>query len=344
MKFASLKNKKTGFTDIGVVFGNDRVVSLRELARALQIPESELPTDMLGFIESGNPLLDQLRAGVEQLDVSQLNGIPEAELEWMPPVRAPKILGCTINNAAVAKLASVVPETPNFFVKPSSCLIGHKQPIVIRPDYGLTHPEAELAVVIGKRVKDISPEEVDDAIFGFTIMNDITSIGLKSEDTFVFPKPDIEPAPPGFEHGDMQLVYHARSKGTDTFGPCGPWIVTKDDIENANALGVYVSMAGEECTEDNTANLRYTYQEVISWASKYFTLEPGDLIHIGTAAGGRYGLRELNFQAWDGPCAVTIEGIGVLSNPVERVDIAGNPVEAQPKQTSAQWPPRYKAG
>jgi 2-keto-4-pentenoate hydratase/2-oxohepta-3-ene-1,7-dioic acid hydratase in catechol pathway len=207
----------------------------------------------------------------------------------------------------------------------------------------LTHPEAELAVIIGQRLKLASPHEAERGIFGYTIMNDITSITLKSEDTFVFPSPNRQNPPPGFEHGDMQLVYHARSKSTDTFGPCGPWIVTKDALPNANKLGVHVFMGNEHCTEDNTANLRYTVAEVISWASRYFTLEPGDIVHVGTAAGGKYALRELDYQVWDGPCSIEIEGIGVLSNPVHRVDLEGRPVAAKPKTTGTVWPPRYVA-
>lgn len=200
-------------------------------------------------------------------------------------------------------------------------------------------------MVIGQRCKELAVDDVPDAIFGYTIVNDVTSVTLKSGDTFVFPAPDVEPAPPGFEHGDMQLTYHARSKGTDTFGPCGPWVVTRESIETPNSLSVRVFMGEEECTTDNTGNLRYSVGEVVSWASRFFTLEPGDIVHIGTAAGGKYALRELDFQSWDGPCSVEIERIGRLSNPIIRVDLDGNVVAAKPKAlSSAEWPPRYGAG
>jgi 2-keto-4-pentenoate hydratase/2-oxohepta-3-ene-1,7-dioic acid hydratase in catechol pathway len=259
---------------------------------------------------------------------------------WLPPVTPGKVLGVAINNQAFRSIAIKNAEHPAFFMKATSSLIGHGEPIVVRPDYGLTHPEGEVGVVIGRQCKLVDPAKALDYVFGFTVINDVTSVGLKSEDTYVWPNPGQEPPPPGFEFGNMQLAYHARSKGTDTFGPCGPWIVTRDEIPNANDLKVQVYMGDELCANDHTANLRHSVAEVVSWASRFFTLEPGDLIHVGTAASGKYGLRELDFRAWDGPCAVEIERIGRLSNPVVRQDIEGQPVAAIAKSTAKPWPPR----
>jgi 2-keto-4-pentenoate hydratase/2-oxohepta-3-ene-1,7-dioic acid hydratase in catechol pathway len=266
-------------------------------------------------------------------------------VEWLPPVQPRKILGVPINNAGAAKLASVCPDIPNFFLKPSSCLIGHKQAIVVRPEYGLTHPEAELAVVIGQRSKGLSPEHAMDAVFGFTIINDVTSVTLKSGDTFVFPAPAARGGrpQPGFEHGDLHLTYHARSKGCDTFGPCGPWIVTKDEVPNPDHVAVRVFLEGEECTTDNTANLRFGVEWVVSWASQFFTLEPGDMLHLGTSTAGKYGMRELDFQSWDGPCSIVMEGIGTLSNPILRQNRDGSPAPKGSKAGRSEWPPRHEA-
>ena len=286
---------------------DDRLVALADAWSG-----GDAPATVLAAIERGDGLPAAARAATAR------DGIPIADAVWLPPVKGFKIVSTAINNAGAARLASVVPANPAFFLKPPSAMIGHGQSIVIRPDYGLTHPEAELAVVIGRRAKHLTRENALDAVFGYTIINDITSITLKSEDTYVFPKPEGV-TPPGFEWGDMQLVYHARSKGTDTFAPIGPWIVTKDEISSPNALGVRVFMGDEEVTTDNTANLRYTVEDVLVWASRYFTLEPGDIVHLGTAAAGRYGLRELDLQVWDGPLSVEIDGLGRLSNPIEAV-------------------------
>ncbi len=336
MKLATFKCGAT--THIGFAL-EDRLIPLSEAYAAAKLGTA--PTTMLALIEdqeSGSGDLNSAYAAAKTLV-----GIEQNTAEFLPPVRGYKVLSTAINNSGVSRLASVLPKNPVFFLKPSSCFIGHGQKIVIRPEYGLTHPEAELAVVIGKRSKHLTRENALDAVFGYTIINDITSITLKSEDTYVFPEPKEGPPQPGFEWGDMQLTYHARSKGTDTFGPIGPWIVTKEELPNPNRLAVKVYMGDEEVTADNTANLRYTVQDILVWSSRFFTLEPGDIIHIGTAAAGRYGLRELDLQVWDGPLAVEIEGIGRITNPIERVDLDGNHIPAKPVGPRNVWPPRYVA-
>lgn len=316
-----------------------RPVGLRDAFDQAGLSSDAAPRSMRDLVNDFSTIREQLlRAAAAAVPAGA------DDVEWHPPLPDPsKILGCAINNAALNDLAAAHAENPPFFVKLPSSLIGHDQPIVIRPDYGLTHPEGELAVVIGRRVKNLRPAEVSDAVFGYTIMNDVTSITLKSEDTYVFRHPGIDPAPPGFEHGDMHLVYHARSKGTDGFGPCGPWIVTADEIADPDRLDVNVYLGDELCASDSTANLRFSVNEVISWLSRYVTLEPGDLVHMGTAARGRYALRELDFQEWDGPCTVEIDGIGRLTNPIVRQDLAGRPVAGRPRTEAQPWPPRVPA-
>ncbi len=82
---------------------------------------------------------------------------------------------------------------------------------------------------------------------------------------------------------------------------------------------------------------------MLVWASRYFTLEPGDIVHLGTAAAGGYALRELDLQVWDGPLSVEIDGLGRLSSPIERIDLDGNPVPAKKADPAGLWPPRYDA-
>jgi 2-keto-4-pentenoate hydratase/2-oxohepta-3-ene-1,7-dioic acid hydratase in catechol pathway len=328
-----------GTTQIGFAIGG-QLIPLDEAYGAAGLGAA--PSNMLALIgrnaETRDNDLKKAYAAAEKL-----SGAAQSAVEFLPPVRGYKILSTAINNSGVSRLASVCPQKPVFFLKPTSCLIGHGQKIVIRPDYGLTHPEAELAIVIGQHAKHLTQENALDAVFGYTIINDITSITLKSEDTYVFPAPSEGPVQLGFEWGDMQLTYHARSKGTDTFGPIGPWIVTKEELPDPNRLAVNVFMGDEHVTADNTANLRYTVQDILVWASRFFTLECGDIIHIGTAAAGRYGLRELDLQVWDGPLAVEIEGIGRITNPIERIDLNGNLVPAKTPGPKNIWPPRYAA-
>ena len=216
MKLATYKT--TAGAQLGFAL-DGKLISLASAYRCAGLTSP--PETMLTLIEAGAAVQRDLdTAFAAALNMEEVDDAATAE--WLPPLRGHKILAVAINNSGVAKLASVVPEHPPFFLKPSSALIGHEQSILIRPDYGLTHPEAELAVVIGKRAKHLTRDTALDAVFGYTIINDITSITLKSQDTYVFPIPKADTPPPGFEWGDMQLAYHARSKGTDTFGPIGP--------------------------------------------------------------------------------------------------------------------------
>ena len=116
-----------------------------------------------------------------------LTALDEAR-RWLPPVRPGKILGVGLNNNAMERKASRIADHPIVFCYPTSAMTGHLQPVEIRPCYGLTHPEPELGVVIGRRVKRISAAEAMDAVFGYTIVDDVTSVDLKTDDTVVFPE------------------------------------------------------------------------------------------------------------------------------------------------------------
>lgn len=309
-----------GVSHAGIV-DDGRVVELDAAARAAGLPTAG--GDLVAYIES----LDA--AAWTRLNPADLPGEPVDEAQWRPPIPRPsKILGVAINNGTAVRAASFIADVPSLFTYPPSALVGHGEPIVIRKDYGVTHPEAELGVVIGREAKDVAPEDALDIVFGYTIVNDITSVDLKSENTVVYEadatalvggqKADGTYA--GFEHGRLQLTYHARSKGTDTFAPAGPWIVTKDEIADPNRLAVRLYMNGKLCTEDSTANLVHSAAQVISHASRYFTLYPGDIVHLGTAIVGDVRLRDVDFQTLDGPCEIEIEGVGRLVNPVVRED------------------------
>jgi 2-keto-4-pentenoate hydratase/2-oxohepta-3-ene-1,7-dioic acid hydratase in catechol pathway len=315
--------ERDGRATVGVV-ADDRVVPLEEL---WPDDAGSVPRDMIETIEA-------LHDGSVVLAAPGAGGTPVADLDaaaaWLPPVRRPgKILGVAINNGALAGSARVMPPHPMLFCYPSSALTGHGRPIEIRPDYGLTHPEPELGVVIGRRGKEIPEAVALEHVFGYTIVDDVTSVDLKTGDTTVFDESFAatiggDPATPGgrprgFEYGAMVLTYHARSKGTDTFAPCGPWIVTADDIPDPQDLAVTLEIDGERCTEDNTKNLVHSVAAVIAHASRFFTLEAGDILHVGTAAKGRYRLRDLDYQQRTGTRTIEISSIGRLENPIHHV-------------------------
>jgi 2-keto-4-pentenoate hydratase/2-oxohepta-3-ene-1,7-dioic acid hydratase in catechol pathway len=176
-----------------------------------------------------------------------------------------------------------VPEVPLLFLKPPSSLIGPNASIVLPPQSQRVEHEAELAVVIGRRGRWISPEEALDYVLGYTIANDITARDLQRRD------------------GQW-----TRGKGFDTFCPVGPWIETEFDP----ADGVITcSVNGEMRQMASTRDMVFNVRQLIAFTSSIMTLEPGDLLLTGSPAGV-------------GPLTpgdvveVTIEGLGSLRNPV----------------------------
>jgi 2-keto-4-pentenoate hydratase/2-oxohepta-3-ene-1,7-dioic acid hydratase in catechol pathway len=218
---------------------------------------------------------------------------------------------------------------PMFFMKPPSALNGHNKPILIGPDYGRTIPELELGVILGKRARNVTPGEARACIFGYTIVNDVTSTGLKfNYDSIAI---DLDPAHVEPVHvnwrrrrdqndNELYFTYHTRSKGADTFGPMGPWLTTADEIADPNDLEVRGFANGEPLTVDSTSNYQFSIEKLIAEASRFFTLEPGDIIHCGTTGKGvgRYprGHLSLDLSKSEPVVSIEITGLGRLSNPV----------------------------
>lgn len=250
-------------------------------------------------------------------------GVPQDSVEWLPPVPRPGKISClALNNSANIDRIISGPKHPAFFPKPATSLVGHNAPVMLRPAYGRVHPEPELCVVIGKGGRDIRAEDAYAHVFGYTIMNDLTSPTMRAEDSFHYRA--IHPSKTdasAIEYVDTHVTYSGRYKGCDTFGPTGPWIVTRDEIANPHDLTVSCHHQGKLVTEDNTANLFYKVPEVIAFISHYVTLESGDLISMGTAlkraGAGVQAVQNVDLNKLGGPISVTISGIGTLNNPVQ---------------------------
>ncbi|HEX4287586.1 MAG TPA: fumarylacetoacetate hydrolase family protein [Trebonia sp.] len=246
-----------------------------------------------------------------------------SELEWLPPVPRPgKVICVALNNSANADRIMSGPSHPAAFTKPASSLLGHGRPIRLKREYGRVHPEPELAVVIGAGGRDIARDAALGHVFGYTIINDLTSPTMRAEDTFhyraIHPRAD---GSAGIEYVDTWVSYPGRYKGTDGFGPIGPWIATADSVPDPHALTVSCTHQGRLVTSDSTGNLLHKVPDVIAFMSSYLTLEPADIIAMGTAlkpsAAGGPAIQNVNLTELGGPIEVAISGIGTLSNPVE---------------------------
>ena len=316
MKLASFR--AAGADRVGVLVGGELVDVLDALAGPG--PPEARPRSLLELIEAGEPALAELRRIAAANSGAQQRFSPD-EVLWHAPVRRPSKICClALNNSANADRIIQGPKHPAMFIKPASALLGHGGAIECRPEYGRTHPEPELAAVIGKTARNISAENAYDYVFGYTIHNDITSPTMRGEDTFhyraIHPKAGD---PSQVEHVDTWVSYPGRYKCSDTFACMGPWLVTRDEIPDPHALGVECSHQGAVVTQDNTRNLFYKLPQVLAFLSHYLTLLPGDIVSLGTALQksptGR-AVQNVDLNRLGGPVSVSIEGIGTLTNHV----------------------------
>jgi 2-keto-4-pentenoate hydratase/2-oxohepta-3-ene-1,7-dioic acid hydratase in catechol pathway len=210
---------------------------------------------------------------------------PARERLLLPPCRPSKILGVGLNYRSHLGGRSL-PETPELFYKPPSALAASGERIVIPRDAADVHFEGELVIVVGRSVRNASREEAAAAIFGVTCGNDVSDRAWQRG-----------------PHKDLQWW---RAKGCDSFAPLGPAIVTGLDYGN---LMLETRVNGKTAQRESTADLVHDGPSVVSWASRWITLLPGDLIYTGTP-GNTYALKPGDIVE------VEIEGIGVLRNPV----------------------------
>lgn len=190
------------------------------------------------------------------------------------------------------------PEQPILFLKATSSIVGHEGPIAL-PAAGSDHVdyEAELAVIIGKRAKNIRPAQALDYIMGYTCANDVSARDWQF---------------------DKQKKQWARGKSFDTFCPLGPWIVTKDEIADPDNLGISAVLNGKIIQESTTAQMIFHIREIISNLSKSMTLLPGTVILTGTPDGVGFTREPPLFLKEGDTISVEIEKIGTLTNKVIR--------------------------
>lgn len=300
----------------------DRLAVVLDDERLLDLSGLKLASSMIGLIERGTAGLEEIQTALREPNPDAI--IPSSAVIWHPPVRQPrKILCVAMNNASSNARKLSAPNHPLYFNKVSTSLVGHQQPIVVYDYYGSVHPEPELAVMIGKGGRNIAAEDAEDAVYGYSNFNDITGNGMRSEDRVhymaLYASKD-DPEKP--ERREQHLSYAARYKGADTFGPLGPYLVTRDEVPNPNDLDVTCTFGNEIIAQDSTRYYNYPVHHVIAFMSRYHTLEAGDIISMGTAfkpsPDSKRSLHTANMNQVQLPVSMSITGLGTLYNPVEK--------------------------
>lgn len=246
----------------------------------VELAEDDGPNPETISVITGDPLAGPVRYTGERL--------PLADVRLVSPViPRSKVIGIGRNYAEhAAELGNQLPPAPLLFSKPNTAVIGPGEPIIRPAETSDLHYEGELAVVIGRICRRVPPERAAEVVFGYTIGNDVTARDLQA--------------------GDGQWT---RAKGFDSFCPLGPWIVTHLSLEEAGRLEISTTLNGEPRQQGSTSQMVRSIAELIAQVSAFTTLLPGDVILTGTPAG--VGPMEPGDTV-----AVSISGIGTLSNPV----------------------------
>jgi 2,4-diketo-3-deoxy-L-fuconate hydrolase len=210
------------------------------------------------------------------------------------PLVPGKLLGIGLNyRDHAAEIGSPLPEEPLVFSKLVTSVTGPASEVRLPAYTRELDYEGELAVVIGRRARDVAEADALAHVFGYAVMNDITAR-------------DRQRSEPQW----------TRAKGGDTFGPFGPWVTTADEVPDPQALRIR-TWVGDDLRQDaGTDEMVFSVAALVAWCSASFTLEPGDVISTGTPAGVGVARSPQAFLAAGDRVRVEIEGLGALDNPI----------------------------
>jgi len=304
-------------------FADDLVVPIDQAVEAycdavgleLLIPSTADLLDLLPPRGVAHLAAAQLADWIEQLDEENLAelAIDLDEVELLVPIEAPGKLLLLAGNYAehVVERGGTAPERaetfPYVFLKPPGNTLTHPGDPILIPACSPNHVdwECELAVVIGATCRDVEEDEALDYVAGYTIVNDIS---------------DRKFAPnPGRKPRDRDKFFDwMHGKWHDTFCPMGPCILSAESVPDPQALSIRLTVNGEVKQDDTTAKMIFPVAAVVSFISKFVTLEPGDVISTGTPSG--VGSASGTYLKAGDMVEASIGGIGTLVNPVEDGD------------------------
>ena len=307
MKLAQFKTKDSAQQRLGILIG-DVVCDVAELARAVKSAGGNPPdwllevTDTLEVIKGGSAALEAISSLLGRSQALGGGGQATAydldSIEFLPAVYPSKILAIGRNYAEhAAEGGAELPKAPLLFNKLPNALSAHKAPIVLPIISEQVDFEAELAVIIGSTARRVSEAEALEHIFGYSLINDVSARDL--------------------QFGDGQWT---RGKSLDTFAPLGPFITTRDEIEDVQTLKIEGVLNGEVMQSSNTSKMIFKVAYLVSYLSQGITLQPGDVIASGTPDGvGIFRKPPVLLKAGD-VFEVKIEKVGALRNPVVGAD------------------------
>lgn len=267
-----------------------------------------------GLLDADGNIRD-LSAYVADISGAMLDDVSLGRLRALDPANLPLVSGNPRLGACVTGFSKFMciglnysdhademnlpyPEHPVLFMKANSAVVGPNDDVVMPRGSTTTDWECELGVVIGKAAKYVSEEDALDHVAGYCICNDV------SERTFQ----------------NKLTGQWTKGKSCDTFGPTGPWLVTRDEIADPQALGMSLEVNGKRMQTGNTATMIFTVRQIVSHLSQLFTLHPGDVISTGTPPGVGGGMKPPTFLKAGDVMELRIDGLGMQQQEVRADD------------------------
>jgi 2-keto-4-pentenoate hydratase/2-oxohepta-3-ene-1,7-dioic acid hydratase in catechol pathway len=259
--------------------------------------KTDFPNNLEAFIadESSQKMTEALLKEAKSSDLDKI-AIPLNETKLLAPiVSPPKILCLGLNFAThVSETKEKRPEEPVIFMKPHNTIVGPNDKIIKRPFVKELDYEGELAIIIGKKAKDIPVSEALNYVFGYTILNDVSARDFQFKGSQWTP-----------------------GKSFDTFAPTGPCITMANQLPDPGHLSIKTWVNGELRQNGNTCDMIFSVAQIIYHLSRIMTLEPCDIIATGTPSGVAMAMKPQKWLNAGDVVLIEIQGIGTLENTVE---------------------------
>lgn len=201
----------------------------------------------------------------------------------------PKFIAIGLNYSDhAAETGAAIPSEPIVFTKATSCIVGPNDDVMMVPEPCKLDWEVELGIVMGARTRHVTEEAALDYVAGYCLVNDVSERFAQAE-----------------RGGSWD-----KGKGGDTHGPIGPWVVTKDEIPDPQALAMFLDVNGKRCQTGNTSTMIFGVKHIVSYVSRFITLVPGDIICTGTPPGVGLGMKPPVFLKPGDTMHLGIQGLG----------------------------------
>ena len=240
------------------------------------------------------------------LNFETINKLNDVNLESLPEIPASERIGPCVSKPGksvaigltysdhAAETGAKAPSEPIVFMKATSSINGPNDDIEISNDSKKLDWEVELGIIIGKNLKNISEEEAEEHILGYCLVNDISEREWQIE----------------------KLGQWVKGKSHDTFGPIGPYLVTKDDISDVNNLNLSLDVNGKRMQTGNSKTMIFNVNYIVSYLSKFMSLQAGDIITTGTPPGVGMGMKPQVFLKAGDKIRLSIDNLGEQNSKV----------------------------